>query len=218
VSGGEVHFNSGAVLGSGALSVAAAGTLSGVTKSGTPLTNSSVTVNGTIQPGSTSTAYTGTIEFNDVNVTFNKNSVLAVNAKRGATSSVNGCATLSGIKKLTMNGIIRVTMLDGNTLAKGDSIRLWSGVTTFAGTPTFEFVGSSAWDTSKISSGILVYTGISGDVNGDGKVTVADITALADYILDNSTSIDKNVADVNGDGEITVSDITAIADIILQKE
>jgi hypothetical protein len=218
VTGGELHFNSGSTLGSGALSVAAAGTLSGVTKSGTPLTNSSVTVNGTVQPGSTATAYTGTIEFNNVNVTFNKNSVLAVNAKRGATASINGCATISGVNKLTMNGVVRVTLLDDNTLVKGDSIRLWTA-TSFAGTPSFEFVNSSAsvWDTSKISSGILVYNGIKGDLNGDGEVTSTDITILADYILGNTTSISKSAADINGDGTVSVSDITALADIVLGK-
>jgi hypothetical protein len=218
VTGGELHFNSGSLLGSGALSVAAAGTLSGVTKSGTPLTNSSVTVNGTVQPGSTATAYTGTIEFNNVNVTFNKGSQLVVNAKRGATSSINGCATLSGIKKLTMNGTIQVNLLDGNTLAKGDSIRLWTSGTSFAGTPTFSFSGGS-WDTSKISSGVIIYNGLVGDINNDGVITVTDITALADHILKGTTAtLDLNVADVNGDGVITSADLVGLADIILKGE
>ncbi len=215
VTGGELHFNSGATLGSGALSIAAAGTLSGATKSGSPLTNSSVTVNGTLQPGSTATAYTGTMEFNDVNVTFNKNSVLVVNAKRAATASINGCATLSGIKKLTMNGVIQVNLPDSHTLVKGDSIRLWSNVTSFAGTPTFSF-SSGNWDTSRISEGLLFYNGLVGDVNNDGVISVADVTTLASHILNGTTgTLDATIADVNGDGSITSADVTALADIIL---
>lgn len=59
-----------------------------------------------------------------------------------------------------------------------------------------------------ISSGVL------GDVNGDGIVTSADITALYDYLLNNDSSNVKN-GDVNDDGEITAADITAVYTIML---
>ena len=52
-----------------------------------------------------------------------------------------------------------------------------------------------------------------GDVNGDGKINVNDITKVAAHvkgkkILDESA---KKRADVNGDGKINVNDITKIA-------
>ena len=51
-----------------------------------------------------------------------------------------------------------------------------------------------------------------GDVNGDGKITVADANATANYCIDKtSVTIDVEAADMNGDGEITVSDANAIA-------
>ena len=57
-------------------------------------------------------------------------------------------------------------------------------------------------------------TTILGDVNGDGVVSSADVTALYDYILNNDTSNIVN-GDQTGDGEITSSDITAIYSILL---
>ncbi|MBR5640288.1 MAG: BspA family leucine-rich repeat surface protein [Muribaculaceae bacterium] len=52
------------------------------------------------------------------------------------------------------------------------------------------------------------------DVNGDGEVTAADITALYDYLLNNDTSQLVN-GDVNGDGVITAYDITAVYNELL---
>ena len=54
----------------------------------------------------------------------------------------------------------------------------------------------------------------SGDVNGDGKVNVSDVTALVNMIL-GVIPKDEAVADVNGDGKINVSDVTALVNIIL---
>ena len=53
---------------------------------------------------------------------------------------------------------------------------------------------------------------LTGDVNGDGEVTIADVNMLIDMIL--SGNIDMS-ADINGDGEINVGDINALINIIL---
>ena len=53
-----------------------------------------------------------------------------------------------------------------------------------------------------------------GDVNGDGKVNVSDVTALINMIL-GITPIDQTRADVNGDTKVNVSDVTALINIIL---
>ena len=55
---------------------------------------------------------------------------------------------------------------------------------------------------------------IKGDVNGDGKVTVSDVSALINMILD-FTPKDPERADINGDGRVNVSDVTALINIIL---
>lgn len=55
---------------------------------------------------------------------------------------------------------------------------------------------------------------VPGDVNGDGRVNVSDVTALINMIL-GITDKDETVADVNHDGKINVSDVTALINIIL---
>ena len=55
---------------------------------------------------------------------------------------------------------------------------------------------------------------VYGDVNGDGLITVADVTAIYNILLGNSHDYEDN-ADVTGDGNITVADITAIYRILL---
>lgn len=55
---------------------------------------------------------------------------------------------------------------------------------------------------------------LPGDVNGDGLVTSADITALYDFLLNNDTSHIIN-GDQTGDGLITAADITAVYGMLL---
>ena len=54
--------------------------------------------------------------------------------------------------------------------------------------------------------------GVTGDVNGDGEVTIADVNAVIDMILSGELSLD---GDVNGDGEVTIADVNSVIDIIL---
>lgn len=55
---------------------------------------------------------------------------------------------------------------------------------------------------------------IRGDVNGDGKVNVSDVTALINMIL-GTLPTDQARADVNGDTRVNVSDVTTLINIIL---
>ncbi|MCL2576767.1 MAG: dockerin type I repeat-containing protein [Defluviitaleaceae bacterium] len=55
-----------------------------------------------------------------------------------------------------------------------------------------------------------------GDINGDGRITSDDATALAQYLLNpcrlgNCNRINKRAADVNMDGRIDVADVVLIA-------
>ena len=56
---------------------------------------------------------------------------------------------------------------------------------------------------------------LKGDVNNDGMVNIADVTALIDYILDNSNPVNEEAADVDDSGAIGISDVTGIIDLIL---
>ena len=54
-----------------------------------------------------------------------------------------------------------------------------------------------------------------GDANGDGRVTLADATAILNYIGDRDHHhVDKNAADTNGDGGITPTDALIIQRVI----
>lgn len=53
---------------------------------------------------------------------------------------------------------------------------------------------------------------ITGDVNGDSEVNIADVNAVIDFILADSFG---PLADVNGDGEVNIADINALIDIIV---
>jgi len=69
---------------------------------------------------------------------------------------------------------------------------------------------------------VLEYvTSLVGDVNRDGSITIADVTALVNIILgkDNGDTplYDHDAADVNADGTITIADVTALVNIILGK-
>ena len=53
-----------------------------------------------------------------------------------------------------------------------------------------------------------------GDVNHDGYVTIADVTALIDYLLSDANAAPEE-ADMNQDGFKTIADVTALIDYLL---
>ena len=57
---------------------------------------------------------------------------------------------------------------------------------------------------------------LRGDVNGDGKVDISDVTKLIDYLLtDNPNGVDLEAADCNLDGNVSISDVTKLIDYLL---
>lgn len=66
---------------------------------------------------------------------------------------------------------------------------------------------------------IFLYRFITeGDVNDDGIVSIADVTALVNIILQKGTQpseYTKKVADINGDNQCTVADVTKLVNLIL---
>ena len=58
--------------------------------------------------------------------------------------------------------------------------------------------------------------GMRGDVNGDGSVSIGDVTALIDYLLSGDDSgINLNAADCNLDTGVSIGDVTALIDYLL---
>ncbi len=72
----------------------------------------------------------------------------------------------------------------------------------------------SPWTASKE---VILKAGQSmrGDVDGNGKVTIEDVTALIDYLLAGAGDIDMIGADVDNNGKITIEDVTGLIDYLL---
>lgn len=57
---------------------------------------------------------------------------------------------------------------------------------------------------------------MAGDVNGDGKLNITDVTALINYLLShNDSAINPDAADVNQDNSVNISDVTALINMLL---
>ena len=164
ISEGELQVKSGALLGKGALTVQQGAILSGVTGSG-DLTNSSYTINGTLQVGSTPATTSGAMNFNNTDVTFSANSILATGVRKASDG-----VRIKNIKTMTMNGTVSVFVPTTHALKLGDEIVLWEATTT-EGTPKLANVvidEQFQWNTSRLNEGILIVealdpaTGIEG--------------------------------------------------------
>ena len=60
---------------------------------------------------------------------------------------------------------------------------------------------------------------LRGDVKKDGKINIADVTALIDYLLSGDDSrIDLQAAECKIDGRINIADVTALIDYLLSGE
>lgn len=82
----------------------------------------------------------------------------------------------------------------------------WSNQIAYTVSPWPEFLEDEADDDEPIS--------VPGDVNGDGMVTSADITALYNFILLNDDSQIVH-GDQDGDGDITTHDVTFVYELLL---
>lgn len=59
---------------------------------------------------------------------------------------------------------------------------------------------------------------VRGDANGDGTVSIADVSALIDYLLSKDpTSVNMDNADCNQDQTVTIADVSALIDYLLAK-
>ena len=161
VQEGELHISGSATLGTGVLTVAKGAILTGVTGSHSALTNSSTIVNGTVQVGALDNSVTGVMDFGGKNVTFNVGSQLILGARKGATNTNNGCASITGIGKLKMNGMLTIFLTASSIFAAGDSIRVWE-TEKFEGTPTLDLPALADglyWDTADfLTTGLLRIT------------------------------------------------------------
>ena len=111
---------------------------------------------------------------------------------------------------------------DWNTSAVTASENMFSGCTSLKGGKGTEFDGNIvdvtyAHPDATDAPGYFTATFQVGDVNKDGAITIADVTALVNIILGKTADYDQRLADVNRDNSITIADVTALVNIILGK-
>ena len=59
---------------------------------------------------------------------------------------------------------------------------------------------------------------IPGDANGDGRLTIDDVTALIDYLLKGDrNAIDWDCADADNSGAVNIDDVTALINLLLKQ-
>lgn len=206
VNAGELHLNSGATLGTGALTVAKGASLTGlsgattISSANAPMTNSSVTVNGTLQVGSTASAVSGFLNFGGKNLTMNAGSTYRVGIRTNAGDTKVAGTVIENINKFTLNGAIQVFVPSAFVLEEGQTFLLWTDVKTFAGTPTVnetvEIIGSEntwtvTWDTSRISEGVLIIKSVAlvDDINSiaSDEIVTVSVTNINGVVMNSFT-------------------------------
>ena len=168
ISAGGIRLEAGGSLGTGALTVANSASLTGVSDTKVALTNSSITINGTLQPGESATATSGNINFGGKNVTVNKNAKIIIGIRRGATdysisnSYLKNIGTLKLAAGTTISAVISNNNMKNLTTdeAVADSFYVWTDVqkVSMAGELNYnlpELPIYNYWDTSRINEGIL---------------------------------------------------------------
>ena len=109
----------------------------------------------------------------------------------------------------------------------GNKVWLWDGgelpaslptgvvFNTGTGTPKtidLEFVNAGYYTPNGLVDVVKKADTLKGDINGDGKVDVSDVTTLVGYILDGET---PQNCDLDGDGSVNVTDVTTLVNLIL---
>ncbi len=129
-----------------------------------------------------------------------------------------------------LSGEVKVTLTDGNGVYSIDTETIsiadvQEGKTvsiTFIPTHAGTYSGTVTLSSPKAASVVVNLTGLAnliGDVNRDGLVNIADVTAMVDIVLgkddEESYAFDHVAADLDGDNNITITDVTALVNIIL---
>ncbi len=135
------------------------------------------------------------------------------------------------VRKLanSLNDVIRVVAAssNGSAISAGDGevcqVRVRVGTGMKEGKYYAQLVNASLADSEARSHEVeqqsFTITVLSlnlGDANGDGNVTVADMTAIAHHVMGRTPEgFSAKAADANGDGQVNVADYTAVAHLLL---
>lgn len=138
---------------------------------------------------------------------FNKTEIGAGGSGTGTPGSTPGGATSDGGY---LKGIVPQTEI--STLSG-------SGYTVYDSGGTQVSSGSLATGMIAVSGKTQVTVVVTGDANGDGKLTITDVVKLQAHVVGKNTlsGAYAKAADLNGDGSITITDVVQAAQITVGK-
>ncbi len=118
-----------------------------------------------------------------------------------------------GATYATDDGLYLLTIA-GNADESGKSVRFATMINGEVVWLHEQLTWISDWIYGDLDEPQILTLSIKGDVNGDGRVNVSDVSVLINMIL-GIVPVDESLADVNGDGRVNVSDVSALINIIL---
>ncbi len=159
---------------------------------------------------------------------------LAITSIPAITAEQDGESTVVSAKVTSENNTENITLsVEGNFLLSLDK-RSWSSTLTLdpsgevfyvrlaATSAVGDFEGLVSATTGKASAyadvngTVTAKPHLQGDVNGDGTISITDVTSLIDYLLnDGGSAVDPSAADVDGDHTVSITDVTALIDLLL---
>ena len=148
-------------------------------------------------------SYNGQSTTFDVNVTAKVVSFVQITA--GAPTE-----TIVGEELDYANMVVTVTFTDSTSveLTEGYTVTGYDAETVGEQTITVSYREGSKEMT------VIVKDYVRGDTNGDGLVTMKDVTRLVNYLNDDTIAVIDKALDVNGDGLVTIKDVTRLTEYL----
>ena len=152
-----------------------------------------------------------------------KLTTLKCNGNQLTSLNVSGCSALTTIEcyknKITGSGMnILVNSLPTRSASNPGTLRViyHTGENNAMTAAQITTATNKYWMPKKYngSAWMDLTATLRGDVNSDGSVTIADVTALIDLLLSGNTS-GNDSADCNIDGSVNIADVTALIDYLL---
>lgn len=92
-------------------------------------------------------------------------------------------------------------------------------VTVYSGNTVVTSGNIATGMTVKLSNGTTSTIVVTGDVNGDGKITITDVVKLQSHVVGKAalSGAYSSAADINSDGKITITDVVQAAQVTVGK-